>query len=241
MKVVLFDLDGTLIRAGGAGRRALNLAVERLHGVKDACSEISLAGRTDLANFRSVLRGALGRPPTEAEARRIEEAYLERLPAEVRSAVRRKAYELVPGVARLLKALGRKSGVLLGLGTGNVRPGALIKLRPSGLLRHFPFGGFGCDGYTRVSLLRAAVRRAAALSGSRIRPERVFVIGDTEKDVRAGKAAGYRTGAVTAGFGAAAAIREARPELIAPDFRDPRPWLRWIDGRPSGSSSRSPA
>ncbi|MBI4347341.1 MAG: HAD family hydrolase [Elusimicrobia bacterium] len=230
MKAVLFDLDGTLVRAGGAGRRALNRAVEHLHGAKEVCSEFSLAGRTDLDNFRLALRAALGRSPTPAETEAVEAAYLRRLPREVKDAVDSGRYELVPGIGRLLRELKRLPGVLLGLGTGNVKPGARLKLRPSGLLDHFTFGGFGCDGYTRVSVLRTAVRRASAATGRRIPPDAVYVIGDTDKDVKAGKAAGYHTGVVTAGFGELDKIRKAGPELIAPDFRNLRTWLRWING-----------
>lgn len=230
MKAVLFDLDGTLVRAGGAGRRALNRAVEQLHGAREVCSEFSLAGRTDLDNFRLALRVALGRDPTPAQTAAVQAAYLRRLPREVKDAVDSGRYELVAGIGRLLRELNRLPGVLIGLGTGNVKPGAQLKLRPSGLLGHFTFGGFGCDGYTRVSVLRTAVRRASEAAGTRIPPDAVYVIGDTDKDVKAGKAAGYHTGVVTAGFGELDKIRKAGPELIAPDFRNPRPWLRWIGG-----------
>lgn len=236
MKAVLFDLDGTLVRAGGAGRRALNSAVEALHGKMDVCGEFSLAGRTDLDNFRLALRKALGRSPTASESAEVQAAYLRRLPREVKAAVAAGRYELVPGVRGLLERLRRLPGVLVGLGTGNVEPGAKLKLRPSGLLEHFSFGGFGCDAFTRVGVLRTAVRRASAAAGARISPAAVFVIGDTDRDVKAGKAAGYHTGVVTAGFGELDKIREAGPDLIAEDFRDPGPWLRWINGgqRPAG-------
>lgn len=228
MKAVLFDLDGTLVRAGGSGRLALDQAVERLHGFPAVCSKFSLAGRTDRDNFRLALRLALGRMPTPSEIAAVEATYLRRLPHEVRGAVRAGRYKLIGGVARLLEALRRRRDVLVGLGTGNIERGAKLKLTPSGLLPHFAFGGFGYDGYSRVSVLRAAVRRASRLAGSRIQPGSVYIIGDTDKDVKAGKAAGYHTGAVTSGFGESEKIRRAAPELIAKDFRPLSPWLDWI-------------
>lgn len=241
MKAVLFDLDGTLVRAGGAGRRALNRAVLDLHGVPEVCSEFSLAGRTDLDNFRLALRQAVRRAPTPKETRAVETAYLQRLPGEVRRAVRTGRYELVAGVQALLAELKRRKDVLIGLGTGNIRPGAEIKLRPSGLLDFFRFGGFGGDGLTRVRVLRTGVARAAALAGARIAPEDVFIIGDTHKDVSAGRAAGYNTGVVTAGFGELEKIRKARPDLLADDFRDLRLWLGWIAAPRNGAAKRRAA
>ena len=239
MKAVLFDLDGTLVRAGGAGRRALNAAVLALHGKNEVCSEFSLAGRTDLDNFRLALRHALRRNPTAKETERVQAAYLKRLPREVKAAVAGGRYELVPGVKKLLERLRGMPGVLVGLGTGNVETGARLKLRPSGLLEHFSFGGFGCDAFTRVSVLRTAVRRASAAAGMRIAPSSVYVIGDTDRDVKAGKAAGYHTGVVTAGFGELDKIRRAGPELITEDFRDPAPWLRWIGGGKRQSAGKT--
>lgn len=245
-KVVLFDLDGTLVKAGGAGRLALNRAVERLYGLKDVCFKFSLAGRMDRDNFELAFKAARGRRPTARERRGLEAAYLRRLPLEVRRAVREKRYAKIPGISKLIEKLSRRPEVLVGLGTGNMERGARIKLRPSGLLRYFAFGGYGSDGRSRVHMLRVAVRRAKAIlrarmpAGGPIAPGSVFVIGDTPRDVRAGKKAGYRTGAVTRGFGEPEALRRARPELLAPDFRDRRLWLDWISSLGIAASGQPP-
>ena len=89
MKVVLFDLDGTLVKAGGSGRKALNRAVLLLHGFREVCDTFSLEGRLDHHNFRLACRNAIGRRPTLAELEALEETYLKLLPSEVRKAVRR--------------------------------------------------------------------------------------------------------------------------------------------------------
>ncbi|MBI3548519.1 MAG: HAD hydrolase-like protein [Elusimicrobia bacterium] len=226
--VVLFDLDGTLVKAGGSGRKALNRAVVQLHAFEEVCSTFSLEGRMDRQNFRLALTSAIGRAPTRREVRAVEDAYLKLLPNEVRKAVKAGRYLEIPGVSKLLRALAKRKNVLLGLGTGNIREGAHIKLKPSGFLRYFTFGGYGRDGRSRAHMLRLAVGRAETLAGRRVSPADVRVIGDTARDVFAGRRSGYKTGIVIDGYGDVDAIRRAKPDLLEPDFRDTRRWLDWI-------------
>lgn len=228
MKIVLFDIDGTLVKAGGSGKLALNRAVMHLHGEADVCSKFYLAGGTDKSNFRQAFIEAKGRKPAKKEVEAIEKKYLKFLPSEVKLAVKDGRYEEIPGVSKLLKFLLGQKDVMLGLGTGNLRKGAFIKLEPSGLARYFLFGGFGCDSFHRTQVLKTAVKRAGRLAGKGIEPKDVYVIGDTHKDVLAGKEAGYHTGAVTCGFGDRKKIIAAGPELVSKDFRKLKPWLIWL-------------
>jgi len=187
-----------------------------------------LNGRMDWDNFRIAFTNATGRKPGPKEILEVEEAYLEFLPGEVHRAVKLGIYNQIAGVAELVKVLSRKKDVLLGLGTGNVEEGAKIKLEPSGLLNYFRFGGYGKDGGSRAQMLKTAVRRAEALVKKKIRPMHVCAIGDTPRDVQAGRRAGYRTGAVLDGFGDEDAVRRARPDFLAKDFQEIRRWLEWI-------------
>ncbi len=228
MKVLLFDVDGTLIRAGGAGRKALNAAAYALYGRRDACSELSLAGRTDLYNFAAAYRRATGRRPTRAAVERLHREYLRRLPRFVRAALRDGAYRIPPGLKVLLRRLSRDPRVLLGLGTGNMERGARIKLEPSGFNAYFLFGGYGSDSFHRPGLLRKAVRRAERLAGKPLRPGDVFVIGDTPLDVAAGRKAGFKTVAVGTGYAAWKELASSRPDHLARDFRNWRRWLSWF-------------
>ncbi len=227
-KILLFDIDGTLVRAGGSGRRALNLAAYRMFGKKNACSLLSLQGRTDLWNFREAIRKSTGRKAKDAEVHRLMSEYLELLPGFIRRAVRRKEYILPSGIKGLLKRLSREKGILLGLGTGNLERGARIKLKPSGFNDYFRFGGFGSDALDRASLLKKAVARAQgryALNGA---PVEVFVIGDTALDVKAGRKAGYKTIGVGTGFGGWEALAASQPDHLARDFRETGKWLKWF-------------
>ena len=107
MKVLLFDIDGTLIRGGGAGRKALNRAAFELYGVKNACSELSLAGRTDLYNFGATYQNATGKKPDARSVERLHQEYLKFLPYYVKSALRTRTYHIPPGLKALLKRLSR--------------------------------------------------------------------------------------------------------------------------------------
>jgi len=227
-KLVLFDLDGTLVLAGGSGKLALNAAVEKLYGKKNVCSEFSLAGCTDNANFSRACKLATGRTGKPSDVAKIAAAYLEILPLEVKKAVCEKRYFKIKGVEKFISALKKHKNVMVGLGTGNLKEGAFIKLEPSGLSGEFVCGGFGCDGYHRADVLRKAVRRAEKIAGRKISPAEVYIVGDTPLDVAAGKECGYRTGVVTCGYSPRGELLRAGPELIEKDFTNLGPWLVWL-------------
>ena len=229
MKVLLFDIDGTLIRAGGSGRKALNRAGEVLYGVKGCCSELSLAGRTDLYNFGAAHRFATGRKPTAAAVERLHREYLKHLPRFVRAALRGGAYRIPAGLKPLLKRLSADERVLLGLGTGNMEKGARIKLEPSGFNPYFRFGGYGSDSFHRHALLRKAVARARKLARGTFSSGDVYVIGDTPLDVAAGKKAGFKTVGVGTGFSDWKDLVASKPDHLARDFRGLGKWLEWFE------------
>ena len=228
MKILLFDIDGTLVRAGGAGRKALNRAAYELYGKKDACSELSLAGRTDLWNFRKTYENATGRKGGARQVERLHQAYLKHLPYYVRRAMSNGTYVLPKGIKTLLRRLSREKDILLGLGTGNMERGARIKLEPAGFNAYFLFGGFGSDAFHRPTLLKKAVCRAKKLTRAPIAPADVYVIGDTPLDVAAGRKAGYKTVAVGTGFADWPSLVKSRPDHLAKDFRRIEKWLKWF-------------
>jgi phosphoglycolate phosphatase len=226
--VVLFDVDGTLVRTGGSGRRALDRAFESLWGLKDASRTLDFSGKPDLRNFTEVFEANFGRRPTRSELSKAAAAYLRFLPNEVRRSVREGKYEVVEGADELVRELARRGHVRLGLGTGNFERGARIKLRPSRLNRFFRFGGFGEDGFDRHHILLAGVRR------SRARRADVLIVGDTPIDVEAGRRAGYRTAAVSCGFSTLKDLKASKPDHLSRDFRPLNKWLKWI-----GANGRS--
>ena len=228
MKIILFDIDGTLVKAGGAGARALDHAVKGMTGHPKACDSIQLQGATDKTNFENAFKAGKGRKPNKKELAELTSKYVARLPLEVSASVKANKYFKLKGVEKFLVKLSALPGVMVGLGTGNLKDGAFIKLEPSGLMKHFAFGGFGCDSHHRSEVLEKAVERAAKLAGTGIKPGEVFVIGDTHRDVEAAKEAGYHSGVVMDGFGEPRALMRSNPELMAKDFSDLRPWFIWL-------------
>lgn len=205
--IVLFDLDGTVLTfegvAPGPGRAALDRAMHQLHACSGATAGLRVAGGTDRALARAMLVRQ-GLPDDDAAIDRVLAAYLAHLEASL--AVRRyRPIGDVPGAVLALRA----RGAVVGIATGNMRAGARLKLTSAGLAPSFDLalGGYGCDAEPRADIVRIAAERCA---GSRIGGGRgtVVVVGDTEHDVRAGRALGARVVGV-------AADGEARTELEA--------------------------
>lgn len=226
MKLLLFDLDGTLVTTGGAGLRALERAFLMLHRIPRAPEGIPFAGRTDPLIVRDIFRAKARRAPSPEEMEEVCRHYLWFLDDEL--ANRPDGYQVMEGAGELLELLSVREGLLMALGTGNLEKGARIKLERAGFNRYFPFGGFGSDAEDRADMLRAAVRRAEDRAGRRFRGRDVFVIGDTILDVRAGKAIGAVTVAVANGHGNAAELRVSGPDVYLESLAAPDAFLGLI-------------
>jgi len=206
--IVLFDIDGTLVTTPGCGRRALERAFAARYATTAVLRDVRLDGMTDRGIARAGLV-ALGEPATGAAAEAAIDAllaaYVPFLEEEVAAAAELRLHR---GVIELLDALDAEAAVAVGLGTGNIRPGARAKLSPLGIFARFPFGGFGCDHEDRATLLRIGAARGAARLGVALGACRIVVVGDTPRDVAAAQAIGATTIAV-------ASSRFAVDELLA--------------------------
>lgn len=205
MIAYLFDLDGTLVRAGGAGARSLSAAFLARHGVADASRGVRFHGRTDPAIVADMFAGALGRPPTTDEVDELLADYLARLAPECEGP----GFRVLPDADLLLRWLGARPEVRLGVATGNIERGAQIKLARAGLAQHFGFGGYGCDSSSRPALVAAAIRRAGVSEG-----DRVVVVGDTVLDIEAAQANGALCVAVTTGGDERATLEAAGADVV---------------------------
>jgi phosphoglycolate phosphatase-like HAD superfamily hydrolase len=220
MHVCLFDIDGTLLSSGGAGKAALECGLADEFGIRGVMGTISLSGRTDTAIIRDLLRVA-GLEDSADIRGRLRDAYLRHLPA----CLMRGNGQVLPGVAALLELLGRRSDVAVGLLTGNIRAGARLKLGHFGLHDHFAFGGYGDLHHCRDDVAREAVVEIERHLGARIDPRRVWVIGDTPYDIQCARAISANAVAVVTGFHDRAELAACAPDLLLDDLSDPTPLL----------------
>lgn len=215
--VILFDIDGTLIDTGGAGRRALTRAFETLHG-SAACLDFGLAGMTDPA----IVRKALGRGGHVAHDEAVQQvltAYLAFLAGEVQDTP---TYTVHPGVTDILDhTRTQPERFAVGLGTGNIEDGAQIKLARGRLDEHFAFGGFGSDSEDRGELLRIGADRGAQRIGAEVASCRVVVIGDTPRDVAAAQQIGAECVAVATGPFSTEDLRQTGAPFVFEDLSHP--------------------
>ena len=213
VRLLLFDIDGTLIASGGAGRDAIADAFSEEYGLSGV-DGVQIDGRTDTGIFEDALRLA-GVDPTPADVARMTEAYIARLP----EALRTHDGRVLPGVVDLLDGL-TGADAIVGLATGNVVRGAELKLRHYGLWNRFAGGGFGDVSSDRDRVLAAAVEELARVGGVKPADANPVVIGDTPRDVSAGHAVGARVLAVATGNYEEAALRESGADHVLPDLRD---------------------
>lgn len=230
MKLLLFDIDGTLIRGKGAGRRSLGRAFSEVFGVADidaAMDRVEFNGRTDPQIIRGVARAA-GIADADLAPRlpALTASYLEHLRG---LAGEPGGAHPCPGYPELLDRLVDRPGITLGLLTGNIEPGARIKLEPFGMNRYFADGGYGSDHEERPAIAAIARRKFEARLGHDLAPENVMVIGDTVHDVTCGRENGFRTLAVGTGGVAESTLRGAAADFYFDDFSDVERVLRQLE------------
>jgi len=216
MIVCLFDIDGTLISSGGAGKAALEAALADEFGVTHLIEKLKLSGRTDRAIIRDLFRMHVI-DDTPENLRRLIAAYLVRLP----ECLRRSAGRVLPGVAELLLRLRDRDDVLVGLLTGNVRDGARVKLGHFGLFEHFAVGGYGDRHFDRDDVAREALANVRRVLNGTADPRRIWVVGDTPLDVRCARAIGARAAAVCTGWHDRDELAGCGPDVLLTDLSDP--------------------
>lgn len=216
-RLVLFDIDCTLIDAHGAGGRAIFRAIADTYGVRGELDGYSFHGRTDPAIIVE-LATRWGTP--EAVARDRLTACLARYVEVLHDEITPDEVELLPGVGELVTALACDRRVVLGVLTGNIDDGLALKLAPTGLLPHFKVHASGSDSALRPELPAIAVERAQRLTGYGYTGKEVVVIGDTPADILCGADLAVRTIAVATGRHTPDELAPYRPDYLFADLGD---------------------
>jgi phosphoglycolate phosphatase-like HAD superfamily hydrolase len=218
VRLFLFDIDGTLVLARGAGRAAIGRALQATYGTAGPIEAYDFRGKTDPRIVWDLMRAA-GVPDAAIE-RGLTACFAAYL-GELESVIGDGANVLVlPGVADVVRALAARDDALVGLLTGNIEPGARVKLRSTGLWPYFRVGAFGSDDMDRRRLPGIACERARGVAGREFPFERVTIIGDTPLDVDCARACGAVAVAVATGFHPHAELAACAPDHIFTDFSD---------------------
>ena len=214
-RLLLFDIDGTLIHSGGAGVHALKSAFRERFGIADDLHGIEIAGMTDSGIVVSILNKHKI-PATTENISAFLDSYVHFLSLELP----RRRGKLLPGVLELLQRLKSRRHLVLALLTGNVSRGAQLKLEHYGVWHFFEFGTFADDHHDRNRLGSFARARAKEKHGREFSASQIDVIGDTPRDIACGKAIGARTIAVATGKWSREQLAEHQPDFLIDDFSD---------------------
>jgi phosphoglycolate phosphatase len=222
MRLILFDIDGTLLDSGGAGVRALDLALKELFSVENGFQGISMAGKTDPLIMREGL--VKHRLPVDGNLEKVTAAYLRHLQQEIQNDRK----NIKPGIYETLDTLRGMTNFSIGLLTGNIEKGARIKLEPFQLNAYFPSGAFGSDNEDRNMLLPVAVTRYQELFSYTIRIEECIIVGDTPRDVECAQIYGATCFAVATGPYSTDDLMDAGADYVVEDLSDPSPLLQFL-------------
>jgi Predicted phosphatases len=218
VKLVLFDIDGTILWSDGAGRRAMTAALTQVFG-ETGPTDYRYDGKTDPQIVRDLMH-AVGHADDVIDERmgRLVANYLEGLETALANGLHAHLFE---GVLELLDGLEARDDAVLGLLTGNIREGAVLKLRSAGIdIARFRVGAFGSDHHHRPALPAIAQRRACEELGLKVSGSDVVVIGDTPADIECGRAIGARALGVATGRYTVDELASHSPFAVFPDLAD---------------------
>ncbi len=212
-RLLLFDIDGTLITSGGAGENALRLGIMDRFGIDDDLRGIEIAGRTDSGIARQFF-AKHSLPDTPGNTTSFFEGYLTHLPRMLSE----KDGRLLPGIVPLLDALTTRDDVILALLTGNLERGAKLKLTHYGVWDYFEFGAYADDHHDRNQLGHFARTRAKERHGVEFPPENIYILGDTPHDITCARAIGAKAVAIATGQFTRAQLAGHAPDFLFDDL-----------------------
>ncbi|MCX8130768.1 MAG: HAD hydrolase-like protein [Clostridia bacterium] len=219
-KLLIWDIDGTLIQGRGIGRIAMDKAFFELYGIDSGFKGIEMAGRLDAAIVGDAfkLHGI-----SDSDQNIFFSTYCRHLEYEV---ARLPGTIAAPGIIRLLELLLNEKNFFSILGTGNIEKGARIKLEKEKMNRFFPTGGFGGSRLERWQIIQEAIHNAQDYFDMEYIPENIYVIGDTPKDIECGKKLDIKSIAVATGMYSVQELQAYEPSYVFEDFTDTESFLK---------------
>ena len=212
-RLLLFDIDNTLLYTGGAGVAAMNLAFQEMFGVTDGFAKANVSGRTDLYILSEGLRQ---HGINEGHDAHLDE-FLQRYSSHLRHTLGEREGHLMPGFPHLLDVLSQREGVRVGLATGNFSEAAWMKLEHYGIREYFSGdGAFGEASLDRSEMVRVGIERFA----DGIAPEDILIIGDTPHDVSSALDNGLGAVGVATGSYTVDQLRDSGAQMVFQDFAD---------------------
>ena len=230
MWTLLFDIDGTLLKSGGAGMHSMNQAFIELFNL-DSVNEVDYQGKADRAIADELMK-ANNIEHTEENFQKMMEVYYRGLP----KFLDRTNGQVLPGVLEIIQTLNDRDDVTLGLLTGNTRSGAMIKLGHYQIADYFGFGGFGEDHFHRNQIAEQAVTEAQENIGDSFSIDRCWIIGDTPRDITCTRHVGASVLSVCTGHYKAEELQEFEPDVLMEDLSDVESVIRILTSSPSVSA-----
>lgn len=217
-RLILFDVDDTIVKSTGAGRRAIQAALCKVFRPDIDLSCHPLSGKTDIQICQEVLaKYDINGASITDKIPELLDVYLELLQMEVSQCP---SYRLLQGVKELVEYLHEEEWAYLGLLTGNVEAGARIKLRPFEMNHYFPFGAYGSDSVNRMHLPPIAHERADRHYSLQFSREEIVIIGDAENDIKCAKGYNVKSICVNTGHSAKEDLLALAPDYFFPDLAD---------------------
>lgn len=227
-KLLLWDIDGTLLNTGAAGEFALIDALKLHFNIESQLEDIELAGRTDKSIALQILR-KFDLPETLENITRFLEGYLDSLAHWLPK--RQETGRVLEGIQTVLEIAHQRIDLAQGLLTGNLQKGARLKLEHYQMMHYFDFGAFSDDHHDRNELPAYAKQRAETKFQMEFNPKTIFVIGDTPHDITCGKVIKANTIAVATGRFTVEELEKCRPTVVFPNLNDYQKFFSVIDAK----------